>query len=326
MKTSSKHASAKALKVKRRKKTLTQPPSASNEDTLVESDSSGPLTHYYQNLRKHPVFTATQRELTKKRSSAKRRALRDGFLETNPNQFPTKPGDAPSSPPRPKAVFRSKPAKIPKSTRVDRELIPLLGTTRRARRTLLGTFSQSIGDKLFIDPFVAKELRRQEIAEPAYLEALIAILGKKANWRDSLVYEARREPDSYEELSWLLADAACRGDTDELRRFEEACLRIQNLLKRGRSQALKYGPSQLEATLFVTRMMEEKKRKPTRVEVEMYLERKGFPFPPSRTSKRRKSGSNSGRFYEGPFLSTLRQGRSWDAQKLRKSQRLPIKD
>jgi hypothetical protein len=114
---------------------------------------------------------------------------------------------------------------------------PLLFSDREIRRRLLAPWRMISPAclKEFVDPYVARELRRQETRDKELRDLLDALLGKASDWRTALCIESQRNIDARVELGRIQDNSWTEGDTDELGRFLEALKAVKRLNKRDRS-------------------------------------------------------------------------------------------
>ena len=149
----------------------------------------------------------------------------DGHLIPRRDEEPFVPeGDKPyqegatrfrAAPPR---ASRSKPG-------FDPDYEPLLASVREVRRRLLYPWRMFPRDRIAanIDPFVAKELLRQELFDAEFREDLEKLLGKEAvNRRVVLLLEARYNDHAREELGDALAKAYATADAKEVAEWDAA--------------------------------------------------------------------------------------------------------
>jgi hypothetical protein len=186
-----------------------------------------------------------------------------------------------------------KPAQPPSN--YDPDFIPIHGKTRRGRRELLAKHLFVKDGKRYqapVDPFVAAELRRQEIEGKDEAEGMRDIFGRNANWRDALVYGASRDADDLAELGQLLLRAALAGDIKEQRAFMAASRRVASARKSGPSNI-----ARILAVLYGIKYRAEHGCLPTRMATIQELSRYDIRLP-----RGDKYGHNANRLFTGHFL------------------------
>jgi hypothetical protein len=119
----------------------------------------------------------------------------------------------------------------------------LFASEREARRQLLAPWAmiplallKKLGPEKIVDPYVARELHRQELRDKELRDVLNAVFGKAGDWRVALCIEARHNDHARVELSRA---AAVRDDTREADRFLAAFKAIDLIKKRGPVKAAK---------------------------------------------------------------------------------------
>ncbi len=283
------------------------------EDTFVVGASWGPLSGHYKSFRTSALYKQQHAKIVKHAKSIAKQ--RKGEL---------------LGPKGPKlAVRRSQGGTMmPKSTDFDLDCVPVHGPARRARSEMLRTLITRAGGKIYFsrpDCFVVQEFNRQEREDLIHRQLIADTFGKKANWRDSLIYGARNNRSDYSELASRSADAAVHGNQRELLELSAAAKRVQKTLAKSPEHKSKFSLSRLMAVYFLLQVRDQEKRTPTRAEIIDHLKRKGLPVPQSRTTKRKETGSNSQRLFVGPFLSQIPKAKPWEFEKKRRAGRLPIK-
>jgi len=132
----------------------------------------------------------------------------------------------------------------------------------------------------------------------------VAALGQGANWRDVLIFEAKRDAEAYKDLchKWSKADA--QALSWERSEFDEAAARVNRLFRRRAPEQR----SKLSAIIFGLHHLRDHGRLPTRKATKDYLASEDLYFPAG------KNGNNDHRFFSGPFLSKFPVGRPWHGQ------------
>jgi len=217
-------------------------------------------------------------------------------------------------PEHPHGTIRTNPGKeepIPTPTDFDADFFPIDGPSRRARRKMLAQMCFQINGKKYMraaDPFEAKLFRQQEQRGNSDIEALRALLGKRANWKTSLCFEAMNarftRDDAANEVGWLLASAVARGDAAEILEFHNAVEAVKEYLASNTPDNL----ARFIVTLYGIRQENLNGKLPSRADAKKHLEDMG-ELPDS--LKRGNRGSNDGRFFSGPYLSKFPCGRPW---------------
>jgi hypothetical protein len=172
---------------------------------------------------------------------------------------------------------------------------PLLFSEREIRRRLLAPWRMISPAYLkeFVDPYVARELHRQETRDKELRDLFDALLGKASDWRTALCVESQRNIDARSELGRIQGNSWAEGNTDELGRFLEALKAVKRLNERGPVR-----PAKAWALSFVfgCRMMGEPL--PYRGEVLEFLSKKGIKVPKNNAARD---------IFTGPILSALAQ-------------------
>ena len=187
--------------------------------------------------------------------------------------------------------FQVMPAKqkaMPTRTDFDHAYIPLDAMQRRARRGLLRQWAMTP------DPFIAETLRWQENIEIPTREAVVAMYGKGAGWRDTMLVAAKHDPQAREELALWLGTVASNGNQDEFAAFGKAMSRVGFVDEMGAINR-----KRLVAILFVLRCWTEKQGLPTQAQVREVLKSAGFETE----GDTRKNEARD--FFTGPILGTL---------------------
>jgi hypothetical protein len=196
-----------------------------------------------------------------------------------------------------------------KALSFDPDFVPIDRRARRLRHKLLGIGILRLpGGRVLrpVDAFVAAELRRQEEAGVAALEELVAALGKGANWRDALIFEAKTNMEAFEELARRRAFADSHCLSREREEFEKAAERVRQLRRAGPASR-----ARLEAMIFGLKHEEERGELPTRKATKDYLLSKGIAFPASSKKDGIDTGNNDRRFFSGSYLSKFPVARPW---------------
>jgi hypothetical protein len=191
-------------------------------------------------------------------------------------------------------------------TDCDVDFFPVFGPVRRARREMLKKYFIEIAGKIFrreIDPFEAKEFRRQEEEDEPRLSALRALMGRTANWRDELVFQAARSHADMAELKELLAHAAVSGNTKELEQFRRASLRVEKMRSAG-----PFYKARVVATLFGWHHEVNHGELPTRHATMKHIESCNIALP---SSGKDPYNSNANRIFKGVYLSRFPPGIPW---------------
>jgi hypothetical protein len=202
----------------------------------------------------------------------------------------------------------SKQQSKPPPVMFDPYFVPIDRIARRIRCALeVVGMLRLPGGRVFIpadtDSFVAAELHRQEEADAAALEGLVAALGQGANWRDALILEAMGDAEASKELCYRRSKADAQKVSWERSELDKAAARVKRFCQRGPEHRAK-----LRAILFGLHHELEHGRLPTRKATKDFLAREGITFPAA------KSGNNDGRFFNGPYLSKFPVGTPWHGQ------------
>jgi hypothetical protein len=241
-----------------------------------------------QKGRRPAAFEAMAKAIAKARQEA-RRQPKSARRKATPCPYPL--AKAPTS-------------TAPTRTDYDADFIPILGPIRRARRDMLSVLFRRIEGKTYqltADPFVAAELRRQEQSDEAALSALRAAFGRKANWRDALVFDAERRKDDLAELKWLLAHAVITGDKNEIKAFAAASCRVAKL-----KNGAEINMPRMFATLYGMHYERKHDKLPTRAKTNREMEAAGIKLPAGGDYDK-----NANRIYSGPYLSRFPKEKPW---------------
>lgn len=197
------------------------------------------------------------------------------------------------------------PTDHPTRTDYNLEYIPCDGPTRRARREMLRKFFLRSDSKIFqvkADSYTAEEFRRQERADEAGLAGIRAACGRSANWRDALIFEAKRKKADLDELEWLLAHAAITGDHNELNAFAKASRHV------AKAHSKLINESRMFAVMYGIRSEIEHGKLPTRAETVKAIQSAGINIPASNIYK---YDNNANRIFSGPYLSRFPRAKPW---------------
>lgn len=170
----------------------------------------------------------------------------------------------------------------------NREYVPIDSIQRRARLGLLRQWD------LTRDAFVASHLRWQEDVEVPHREAVVAIYGKGAGWREAAIVQAKHDAEIREELGAWLGAVAASGNQDEFSAFAAAMKRVCLCDETGPTNR-----KRLMAILFVLRCWTKRNGLPTQAGVRDFLKQKGFETE----GDTRKNEARD--FFTGPILGTL---------------------
>ena len=168
--------------------------------------------------------------------------------------------------------FRAAPPRASRSKPVFHlDYEPLLASVREARRVLLAPWRWFPRDLIAenIDPFVAKELLRQELFDAEFREDLEKLLGKEAvNRRVVLLLEARYNDHARKELGDALAKAYATADAKEVAEWDAA----RKIVARCPAH-----PARILARIYVRGFWIHEKPFPPRGEVLEFLKSRGIP-------------------------------------------------
>ena len=218
---------------------------------------------------------------------------------------PLKPGreDPPYIP------LKRKPSGTATSFDLDYDL--LLATEREARRQLLAPWAmildvlKKLGPAKFVDPYVARELHRQELRDKELRDVVNALFGNAGDWRVGLCIEARLNGYARGEFDRAIV---AQDDPRETDRFLEAFKAIALLKKRGPVKAAKAW-----ALVFVLGCRVCGDPLPTKGEVLRFV---GSKLPSGIWKE------NAARdIFTGPILDALLRGRAGRPRKTRRGQR-----
>ena len=95
---------------------------------------------------------------------------------------------------------------------------------------------KKLGPGKFVDPYVARELHRQELRDKELRDVLDALFGKAGDWRVGLCIEARRNDYARGEFDRAIV---AQDDPRETDRFLEAFRAIDRLKESGPIKAAK---------------------------------------------------------------------------------------
>ena len=127
----------------------------------------------------------------------------------------------------------------------------LLASEREARRQLLAPWqcSRSPPEKArlgkFVDPYVARELHRQELRDKELRDVLNALFGKAGDWRVALCIEARRNDYARGELERAIGSVRPRATHVRLTAFLRRSRRLTGSRSAARSKPPRHGRSAL---------------------------------------------------------------------------------
>jgi hypothetical protein len=185
----------------------------------------------------------------------------------------------------------------------------LLASEGEARKQLLAplemlplAYVEKIGVKNLVDPYVARELHRQELRDKELRDVLNALFGKAGDWRVALRIEARH--NDYVRVGLDHAVAVWDG-TPEADRFLASFRAIARLKKRGPVKAAKAW-----ALLFVLGRRVRGEPMPTKGEVLRFLESKHTAFLKENAARD---------IFTGPILDALLRGRAGRPRKTRRA-------
>jgi hypothetical protein len=182
----------------------------------------------------------------------------------------------------------------------------LLASEGEARRQLLAPLAMlplAYVEK-FVDPYVARELHRQELRDKELRDVLNALFGKAADWRVALCIEAG--PNNYARGE-LACDAAIEDGIREADRFLAAFKMVTLIKKRGPVKTAKAW-----ALLFALGCRVYGKPMPTKGEVLRFLESKGIAFVKEHAARD---------IFTGPILDALLRGRAGRPRKTRRARK-----
>jgi hypothetical protein len=186
---------------------------------------------------------------------------------------------------------------------LDLDFMPLDGATRRARANIARNMVFQINGKIIRrdDPVEVDILKLQQVRGQAHLLELQQILGKKANWRDMLVLQARESPTDKKELSQRLISAFFYFNTIELKKFVEAAERAKKFkaeidkLNQTPDQTKDYRKTRLALLEFGLQFEAKEGKLPTKADGEIHAMSKGLPWP--------KGPNESKILWQSPYLS-----------------------
>ena len=118
---------------------------------------------------------------------------------------------------------------IATDTVFDPDYVPLLASEREARRGLLYPWKvfmrrgapQNDRNKILtkIDPYVARELHRQEVRDKELRDIFAALFGSEADWHEALLLEGLHNDCARRELSWRLTELAITGAAEDFAQY-----------------------------------------------------------------------------------------------------------
>jgi hypothetical protein len=186
----------------------------------------------------------------------------------------------------------------------------LFASEREARKQLLApamippALLKKLGPEKIVDPYVARELHRQELRDKELRDVLNALFGKAGNWRVGLCLEAQHNDHARGEL----ACAVAIGDgTREADRFLAAFKVIALIKKRGPVKTAKAW-----ALLFALGCRVRGEKMPTKGEVLRFLESKHIPFLKENAARD---------IFTGPILDALLRRRAGRPRETRRRRR-----
>ena len=188
----------------------------------------------------------------------------------------------------------------PASAKPEDNCLPLGRCSRRLR--------EKFGVENFVDPYVARELHRQELRDKELRDVLNALFGKAGDWRVALCIEARRNDYARGELACAIAT----GDgTREVDRFLEAFKAIALLKKRGPVKTAKAW-----ALLFVLGCRVHGEPMPTKGEVLRFVQSR---LASEDFNSLKEHAARD--IFTGPILDALLRGRAGRPRKTRRARR-----